>query len=157
MKIFLFDRLKRDEMTSKSHGHPVAGPIPNDCLAGYYCCLLLPNSILVFYYVLEGAVPSHSVYCIRVEILIPITVLNLRTGHFNNDFFLVYRKWNSNMYRKQGPGTFVVFVLYLSLFSLERLDWRQNYQPPLGTKRSQSRPLAMQNTLLIWLQETRTS
>lgn len=31
---FLSDRLRRDEMTSKLHGHPVAGPIPNDCLAG---------------------------------------------------------------------------------------------------------------------------
>ena len=48
-KVFLFDR-RRDEMRSKSHGHPVAGPIPNDCLPGYYCYLLLPlmNSILVF-------------------------------------------------------------------------------------------------------------
>lgn len=50
-RFFFFDRLKRDEVTSKSHGHPVAGPIPNDSLAGYYCCLLLPrmSSILVFY------------------------------------------------------------------------------------------------------------
>lgn len=65
-KIFRFDRWRRDEMTSKSHGHPVAGPTPNDCLSGQYHCLplsLMSNVPGIFLFFV-GAVPSHPLRCI---------------------------------------------------------------------------------------------
>ena len=98
--------------------------------------------------------PSPPLRRIRVEFLVPITVLSLRTGNSIVTFSCVL-KMDLYYVQRTDPGTFVFSALYGVFVSV--FLRKAHHQTPLGTKRSQSRPLAMQNTLLIWLQETCTS